>query len=132
AGAPGPKLADVIKTGQAVEVSYHEAGGTMHAASIRAIASAGEGSMSSDKPATMHANGTVKSVAADSVTVTSGGKDMTFSIDAKTRVTGTGLGHKSAASGGKLSVTDAIGAGDSVAVTYQEMGGGMHATDIRV
>ena len=131
-GAAGPKLADVIKTGQAVEVEYHDMGGTMHAASIRAIASAGEGSMSSDKPAAMHANGTVKSVSADSITVTASGKDMTFSIDSKTRVTGTGLGHKAAGSGGKMSVTDAIGMGDSVAVTYQEMGGAMHASDIRV
>jgi len=132
-GAAGPKLGDVIKTGQDVEVQYHDMGGTMHAASIRAISSAGGGSTSSDKPAAMHATGTVKSVAADSVTVTAaGGKDMTFAVDSKTRIEGTGLSHKSQGSGGKLSVTDAVGTGDSVAVTYHDMGGTMHAADIRV
>jgi len=133
AGASGAKLGEVIKTGQDVEVQYHDMGGTMHAASIRAIASAGGGSMSSDKPSTMHATGTVKSVTADSVVVTgSDGKDMTFSVDAKTTIEGTGLSHKSKSSGGKLSITDAIGMGDSVAVAYHDMGGSMHAADIRV
>jgi hypothetical protein len=133
AGAAGPKLSDVIKAGQAVEVTYHDMGGTMHAASIRAIASAGEGSMSTDKPADMHSSGKVKTVAADSITVTdTSGKDATFAIDSATRFTGTGLSHKSAASGGKLSVTDAVAMGDSVTVTYHDQGGTMHASEVRV
>jgi len=41
AGMAGPKLGDVVKVGDAVEVSYHDMGGTLHAAKIRAVASAG-------------------------------------------------------------------------------------------
>src|SRR4051812_123303 len=37
AGKSGPALTDVVKTGQAVEVAYHEQG--MHADTVRAIAS---------------------------------------------------------------------------------------------
>src|SRR5437868_2958486 len=33
-GAAGPKLSEVVKTGDAVEVKYHDTNGTMHAASI--------------------------------------------------------------------------------------------------
>ncbi|HTK28291.1 MAG TPA: DUF5666 domain-containing protein [Vicinamibacterales bacterium] len=132
-GASGAKLGDVIKAGQSVEVSYHDMGGGMlHAASIRAIASAGEGSMSSDKPAAMHANGKVKSVTGDSLVIDASGKDMTFAVDAQTRFTGTGLGRKASASGGKLAVTDAVAMGDSVTVTYHDMGGSMHAAEVRV
>ena len=43
AGKPGPKLADFVKVGDAVEVNYREAGGTMTAANIRRIQSAGSG-----------------------------------------------------------------------------------------
>src|SRR5579862_3281556 len=36
-GAAGPKLSDMIKVGQPVEVSYHDMNGMMHAASVRAV-----------------------------------------------------------------------------------------------
>lgn len=39
AGKPGVKLADVIKTGDAVEVSYHDVGGKMQASMIRKVSS---------------------------------------------------------------------------------------------
>jgi hypothetical protein len=133
-GMSGPKLTDVIKTGQAVEIKYHDmGGGTLHAANIRAIASAGAGSMSSDAPAAKTANGTVKSVAADSLTVTGGdGKDMTFAVDSSTKVVGTGVGTKTSASGGKGSFADLVHSGDKVAVTYHETGGAMHAATVRI
>ena len=41
AGAPGPKLADVIKVGQPVSVRYTATGTTNHASSITAVSSAG-------------------------------------------------------------------------------------------
>ena len=43
AGKPGPKLSDFIKVGDAVEVSYHETGGALHAANVRRVSSAGGG-----------------------------------------------------------------------------------------
>jgi hypothetical protein len=75
-------------------------------------------------------NATVKSVTASSLTVTSGDKDMTFAIDAKTNVVGKGLGTKSNAKGGKPTITDLLKEGDRVSVTYQEMGSTMHASRI--
>jgi hypothetical protein len=76
------------------------------------------------------ANATVKSVSATSLSVTSGDKDMTFEIDAKTNVVGKGMGTKSAAKGGKPTITDLLKEGDRVSVTYQEMGSTMHASRI--
>jgi hypothetical protein len=135
-GETGPKLADVIKTGQAVRVTYHEMGSMNHAATIEGIASAGSsgGSTSDEKKAAAakHASGTVKSVSASSLTVTGGGKDYTFDVDSKTNVIGTGLSTKSKAKGTKLTITEAVATGDKVTVTYHDMGGTMHASTIRV
>ena len=60
------------------------------------------------------------------------GKDTTFTVDKDTRVIGKGMGTKSAASGGKLAISDAISTGDTVSVTYHDMGGTMHAATVRV
>ena len=129
----GVGVQDLIKTGQAVEVKYHEmSGGAMHAASVRAIATAGEGAMSTDKPAVKHASGKVKSVAADSLTITSSGKDMTFTVDTKTNVVAQGAGTKAAKSGGRLPITDAVKEGDMVSVSYHDMAGTMHAASVHV
>jgi len=135
-GMPGPKLADVVKTGQAVRVSYHDMSGNLHAATIQAIASAGSsgGTTSDEKEAAAakHASGTVKSVSGSSLVVTGAGKDWTFTVDGKTNVIGKGLGTKGAPSGGKLTITEAVGAGDKVTVTYHDMGSSMHAATVRV
>ena len=79
-------------------------------------------------------NGTVKSVAATSLTVTADGKDMTFTIDAKTKVVGKGIGTKADAKGkgGKAAITDLLSAGDRVSVTYADMGAASHATKIEL
>jgi hypothetical protein len=42
-GAGGPKLAELVKVGDAVEISYHEMGGMLHAASVRKVTSPGSG-----------------------------------------------------------------------------------------
>ena len=39
----GPKLAELIKVGDNVEVSYREAGGMLHATNVRRVSSAGAG-----------------------------------------------------------------------------------------
>ena len=79
---------------------------------------------------TMSASGTVKSVSGTSLVVASGGKDMTFSIDGTTKFVGKGLSTKSKA--GPLTATDAVHMGDSVSVSYHDMGGTMHAANVRI
>jgi predicted transcriptional regulator len=80
----------------------------------------------------MTAAGTVKSVSATSLTVTSGGKDMTFMIDSSTKFIGKGLGTKNQAKAGKMTATDAVAANDSVSVAYHDMSGMLHAASVRV
>lgn len=77
-------------------------------------------------------NGTVKSVSATSLVVTAKDKDMTFVVDSKTQVVGKGIGTKSRAAGGKPMIVDLLKAGDHATVTYQDMGGTLHASKIEV
>jgi hypothetical protein len=128
------KLADFIKTGQPVMISYRETGSTMYATRVERVSSAGSaGSVSSTAPSSKSSNGTVKSVAAGSLTVTTEGKDMTFLVDANTSVVAKGAGTKSASTpSGKITITDVVKAGERVAVTYHEMGTTMHAAEVRV
>jgi len=129
-----PKVNELLQAGTPVEVKYHDQGGTLHAASIRAIASAGEagGGVMADKPASKTATGTVKSVSGNSLTISDAGKDMTFTVDKDTKVIGKGMGTKGAPTGGKLAITDALSSGDNVSVTYHDMGGTLHAATVRV
>ena len=129
-GKKGVLSTDVLKQGQAVEVSYHETGGTMHAASIRTIAKVPEEKPASAVSKTAH--GTVKDVSASSLTITSQGKDMTFVVDAKTHAVGKGLGTATQATGGKAPISDLIKAGDEVSVTYHDMSGTLHAASVHV
>ncbi len=139
AGKPGPTLSEVVKVGQAVEVSYREVGGGLHASRIRAIASAGSGggSVSEAKPAPETSTGTVKSIAATSLTISGssgGGATFTqvFTIDASTKVFAKGASTATASKGGKAAITDLVANGDRVSVTFHEMGGALHAADVHV
>jgi len=92
-------------------------------------------SYASDK--TKDAKGTVKTVAADSITVTdAAGKDWTFAVDTKTKLIASGGSHKTAetkALGKSPSITDLVKEGGKVAVKYHELEGGkMHAAQVRV
>jgi hypothetical protein len=136
AGQPGPKLSEVMKVGQPVAVSYTDMGGTLHATRLRAIASVGAsgGGVATD---TKTANGTVKSIAATSMTISgSSGSGatftQTFNIDGTTKVIGRGAGTAAAAAGGKTAVTDLVGNGDHVSVSYHTAGNTLHAAEIRV
>jgi uncharacterized protein DUF5666 len=131
------KLGDFVKTGQAVVVSYRETGSTMYATRVEAVSTAGPGggsvsSPASPAPPTKSSNGTVKSVAAGSLTITAGGKDMTFVVDGSTSLIAKGAGTKGAASGGKVAITDIVKAGERVSVSYHETGATMHAAEVRV
>lgn len=82
------------------------------------------------KAKTMSMSGTVKSVSADSLAITSAGKDVTFTVDSSTRFVGKGLSTKSAA--GPLKATDATKAGDQVRVSYHSASGTMHAATVTI
>ena len=132
AGKAGPKLGEILKVGQAVEISYHEMGGTMHASAIRQVSSAG-----SDGVPAKSSIGKVTAVTATSLAIAgsaSGGAAFTqsFTIDPKTVVTGRGAGTAAAAKGGKTAATDLVGVGDTVSVSYREEGTTLHASNVRV
>jgi hypothetical protein len=111
AGQAGPKLNELIKAGEAVIVTYREmSGGMMHATQIQVVSSAGPGggAVSTSGTSTKTTSGVVKSVAAGSLVVTADGKDVTYVVDADTKVIGTGAGTKATAAGGKTTITDLV------------------------
>jgi hypothetical protein len=142
AGKPGVKLTDVIKMGDAVEVSYHDTAGKMQASEIRKVTSVGPSASSSSSASSTTADsksssGKVTAISPTSMTI-SGSKGggatftQTFVIDAKTNVIGKGAGTAAQKAGGKVVVTDLIASGDSVSVAFKEMPGVLHASEIRV
>jgi len=79
--------------------------------------------------------GDVTAVAPDSLSVKGKTAEWTFVIDKDTTVLAKGATHKSLAlkAEGKAStLTEFVGKGDAVSVTYKEMAGAKHATTIRV
>jgi hypothetical protein len=140
AGQPGPKLSDVVKVGQSVEVTYREANGAMHATKIRGLAGPAKAKAAAGTAADTSAktsSGAVDSVSPTSMTISgnSGGGakfTQTFTIDAETKVVGRGAGTAAAASGGRASVTDLVANGDHVSVSYHPTGSTLHAAEIRV
>lgn len=134
-GKAGVAITELIKSGDAVEISYGEMGGKMQASTIRKVTSVGSATTtgSASSGATKSVSGKVSAVTATSITIAeAGAAAQTFTIDAKTQVIGKGAGTMSARRGGKVSATDLIGSGDSVNVTYTDMNGMMHAHEIRV
>ena len=136
AGQAGPKLSEVVKTGDAVEVTYVDApSGALRATHIRSILSVGN--TGDAKPSDMVSNGTVKSVTANAITISgSSGAGATFTqsfnIDPSTKVIAKGAGTAAAAKGGKLVLTEAVAAGERVSVSYHEGGGALQASEVRV
>ena len=138
-GKPGPKLSEVIKVGQPVEVSYREAGGTLQASRIRGVASAGSGGggVAEAKPEAKTSNGTVKSISGNSLTITGGSGGgatftQTFTLDGTSKVIGKGVGTATAPQGGRGALADLVKAGDTVSVSYHETGSTLHAAEVRV
>ena len=129
-GKPGPRLTDFVKTGDAVEVSYQETGSTMRASNIRRVTSAGGGSMAGES-----ANGRVDSISGSTLVISgsagSGGSfKQSYAVDATTKVIA--MGASTAATGGKVVLTDFVGIGDQVTVSYRKAGSGLHADEVRV
>jgi Domain of unknown function (DUF5666) len=123
----GVKVTDFVKSGGNVVVTYNEANGVNRATSIRTVSSPG-----GSGPETKVAAGTVKAVSAASLTVTSGGKDMTFSVTRNTRVLGQGAGRATREAGGSIPITGLVSSGDTVSVSYTEAGSTMSASEVRV
>jgi uncharacterized protein DUF5666 len=136
AGKAGPKLAEVLKVGEAVEVEYHDMGGKLHAANVRRTRTpgAGGGGVTTEDKTEM-ANGTVEAVTATSLSIAGSGGGgasfkQTFTIDQQTKVIGRGAG--TAAAKGKVTAPDLVAVGDRVSVSYHKMGDTLHAAEIRV
>jgi co-chaperonin GroES (HSP10) len=135
-GKPGPKVTDFVKSGDAVEVSYVESGGSMRATRIRPVASAGAGGGGVSDDRAQMVNGTVDSFAKGTLTITgtSGGGatfKQSFTVDDKTKVVAAGAGTASELKG-KIAFTDFVGVGDQVSVTYSKAGSTLHADEVRV
>jgi uncharacterized protein DUF5666 len=136
AGKAGPGLSEVVKTGQAIEVTYLETeSGALRATRIRRVPSAGEAAES--KPSEMISSGFVKSLSDNSVTISGssgGGAKFTqsFNVDGTTRVVAKGGGTAAAANGGKLALSKIVSEGDRVSVSYHEAGTSLLASQIRV
>jgi hypothetical protein len=135
AGKPGPKLADLIQVGNAVEVSYTESGGTMRATGIRRVADPGRSGGPGGSSETV--TGTVASISGNTVTLSgsiSGGGtfEQTIAVDTSTKIVAEGAGTAAAQTGGKLVLSDHLGPGDRVTITYEAKGDTLHASEIRV
>lgn len=87
------------------------------------------------KEETKEASGTVKSVAAKTLTIAHEGKEWTFVIDNDTTVIAKGASHKmrAAEDAGKSTViTDFVMEKQTVGVKYSEKEGKLYAKEIRV
>ena len=140
AGKTGPGLSEVVKAGEAVEVSYHEAG--MHADTVRAIASVpppppppAAKDAAEQKAKGTSESGVVSAVTGNSLTIKGKAGETTFTVDAKTIVSGTGFGtagRKITDSGGKPTLSDFVHTGDTVTVTYHDTGVAKIASNVRM
>jgi hypothetical protein len=130
AGGSGISITEFVKTGRPVLVTYREANGRNQAVVVRPISSAG--SAESQTNAAKIASGTVTSVTASALTINRDGKDLTFAVDAATKVAATGAGKATRAAGGRIAITDLVGKGDAVSVTYRDAGTAMNASQVRV
>jgi len=87
------------------------------------------------QPKTLSAMGTVTAVTTDSLTVKNKAESWTFTIDKTTSVNAKGATHKSLElkKEGKASkLTEFVKVGDSVTVSYHDLGATKHASVIRV
>ena len=136
AGKPGTRLGDFVKAGDAVEVSYQETGSTMRATRIERVSSAGAGggSMSGDRSES--STGTVDSLSGSTLVISgsagSGSFKQSFAVDATTKIIAMGAGTAAAATSGKVAITDFVGVGDQVTVSYRKAASGLHADEVRV
>ncbi len=109
--------------------------GVFHASLVRAIPSAGDGDLvKADDPES--SIGTVQSIGSNGMTLKGARNGATFTqtfvIDEHTEVFAKGAGTAAKAKGGRLPVTDIVGAGDQVNVSYRKAGDHLVAAVVRV
>jgi hypothetical protein len=136
-GKEGVKIGDLLTVGQGVAVEYHEQG--MHAATIRTLATppapAPPAGAVSPSPGTQNATGEVTAVAGNSITIKAPSGEMTFAVDDKTEVVAVGGTTKTSemrAAGKKPVLSDFVGKGDTVVVSYRDAAGTKTASEVRV
>jgi hypothetical protein len=129
-GNPSPRVNSFFEPGQAVLVRYRVDKGRNVATDIRRISSAGgEGSISN--PAKIAA-GKVKAVSPSQLVIDDGGRELSFGISGDTNVLAKGATKTTKAAGGSTTISSFVHAGDTVSVSYNETGGKMMASEVRV
>jgi hypothetical protein len=91
--------------------------------------------LAAQNPKTTTVQGKVTAVTNDSLTITHGADTMTFALDSATKLTGKGIGTMASEKKAKnepLTITDGVATDDLVKVTYHEMGGKMHASQVTI
>jgi hypothetical protein len=91
--------------------------------------------LAAQKPKTTTVQGKVTAVANDSLTIMHGADTMTFAVDSATKVIGKGVGTMASQKKAKnepFTITDGVATDDMVKVTYHEMDGKMHASQVSV
>ena len=71
----------------------------------------------------------------ESLTISHGADTMTFAVDSATKLVGKGIGTMASEKKAKnepLTITDGVATDDMVKVTYHEMDGKMHASQVTV
>jgi Domain of unknown function (DUF5666) len=134
-GKSGPHLGDVLKTGQAVSVTYRDVDGSHHASDITAIRYVPNPNASATAAA--RSTGIVKAIGPDWITINGqiGGFasfEQTFKIDPHTMVWVKGATKAVSAKNGKAPFTDLVGSGDRVNVSYRPAGDSLLASDLHV
>lgn len=132
-GKSGPAITSVVKQGQTVEVHYSEAG--MVASSITVLPAGASPDMAPPKPAETTTSGQVTALTGSSLTVKTSAGESTYTISEKTHIVGVGLGTQSreaAAAGKKQVLSDVVGIGDTVSVTWEDVAGAKQASSVRV
>jgi uncharacterized protein DUF5666 len=128
-GNPKPRVNAFFEAGNAVLVRYREENGRNHALNIERVGTAGGDSA---KEPSKVAEGKVTSVSASTMTIASGGKDLTFAITGDTDVLARGASKATKAAGGTTQLTTFVHQGDEVSVSYKDAAGAMTASEIRV
>jgi hypothetical protein len=109
----------------------------MRATSIRRVRDAGSAGGASADQSAETVTGTVDSISGNTVALSGlSGAGATFklsvTVDNSTKMIAEGAGTAAAMSGGKLVLSDHLGPGDRVTVTYHTKGTTLHASEIRV
>ncbi len=91
--------------------------------------------LAAQKPKTTTVQGKVTAVTNESLTISHGADTMTFAVDSATKLVGKGIGTMASEKKAKnepLTITDGVATDDMVKVTYHEMDGKMHASQVTV